>query len=65
MALTTHPHVASRLKKAQSYTSAPQMGLYGLFYSEIYLLYRYKLSKIQYLKNNLTRIKTLVDKISQ
>jgi len=29
--LTTHPHIAPRLKKEKNYTSAPFLGLYGLF----------------------------------
>jgi len=37
MALTTHPHLAPRLKKEWSYTSTPSLGLCGLFYSELYL----------------------------
>ena len=28
--LTTHPHLAPRLKKEQSYTSTPHLGLRGL-----------------------------------
>jgi hypothetical protein len=31
MALTTHPHLALRLKEEQSYTSTPPLGLHGLF----------------------------------
>jgi hypothetical protein len=31
MALTTRPHLAPRLKKEQSYTSAPPLSLRGLF----------------------------------
>ena len=34
------PHLAPRLKKEQSYTSAPPLSLRGLFYGELYL-YRY------------------------
>ena len=30
VALTTHPHLAPRLKKEQSYTSTPPLGLRGL-----------------------------------
>jgi len=42
VALTTHPHLASRLKKEYSYTSAPVLDLRGLFFGEIYLyLYLY------------------------
>jgi hypothetical protein len=29
--LTTHPHLALRLKKDQSYISTPHLGLHGLF----------------------------------
>jgi hypothetical protein len=29
--LTTHPHLAPRLKKEYSYTSTPPLGLHGLF----------------------------------
>jgi len=39
---TTHPHLALRFKKEQSYTSTPPMGLRGLFYGKLYLyLYLY------------------------
>ena len=31
VALTTHLHLALRLKKEQSYTSSPLLGLHGLF----------------------------------
>jgi hypothetical protein len=31
VALTTHSHLALRLKKEQSYTSTPLLGLCGLF----------------------------------
>jgi len=31
VALTTHLHLAPRLKKEYSYTSAPSLGLHGLF----------------------------------
>ena len=31
VAFTTHPHLAPRLKKEQSYTSTPPLGLRGLF----------------------------------
>jgi hypothetical protein len=31
VALTTHPHLAPRLKKEYSYTSTPGLGLHGLF----------------------------------
>jgi len=37
MVLTTHPHLAPKLQKEQSYTSTPPLGLHSLFYSEIYL----------------------------
>jgi hypothetical protein len=30
VALTTHPHLASRLKKEYSYTSTPPLGFRGL-----------------------------------
>jgi len=33
VALTTHPYLAPRLKKEQSYTSTPPLDLRGLFYS--------------------------------
>jgi hypothetical protein len=38
MALTTHLYLALRLKKMQSYTSTPPLGLHGLLYSKLYLL---------------------------
>jgi hypothetical protein len=31
----THPHLPPRLKKEQSYTSTPSLGLHGLFYGEL------------------------------
>ena len=31
------PHLAPRLKKEQSYTSTPLLGIHGLFYGELYL----------------------------
>jgi len=37
VALATHPHLAPRLKKEQSYTSTPPLGLRGLSYVELYL----------------------------
>jgi hypothetical protein len=37
VALTTHPHLAPRLKKEWSYTSTPSVGLGGLFLGELYL----------------------------
>ena len=37
-----HPHhLASRLKKEQSYTSTPPLGLRGSFYGEIYFTYNF------------------------
>jgi hypothetical protein len=36
MVLTTHPHLALRLKKEWSCTSAPPLGLCGLYYGELY-----------------------------
>ena len=39
VALITHPDLASRLKKGQSYISASPMGLYGLLQGEIYLYF--------------------------
>jgi hypothetical protein len=35
--LTTHPHLAPRLKKEYSYTCIPPLGLLGLFWGELYL----------------------------
>ena len=35
--LTTHPHLAPRLQKEQSYTSTPPLGLHVLFQGEIHL----------------------------
>ena len=32
VALTTHPHLASKLRKEQSYSSIPPLGLHGLLY---------------------------------
>jgi len=37
VALTTHPHLAPRLRKEYSYTSIPPLGLRGLFQGELYL----------------------------
>jgi len=37
VALTTHPHLVLRLRKEQSYTSTPPLGLHGLFWGELYL----------------------------
>jgi hypothetical protein len=37
VALSTHSHLALRLKKEQSYKSVPPLGLRGLFESELYL----------------------------
>ena len=37
MALNTQPHLASRLKKEDNYTSTPPIGLRGVFWGEIYL----------------------------
>jgi hypothetical protein len=31
MALNTHPYLALRLKKEESYISSPSLGLHGLF----------------------------------
>jgi hypothetical protein len=31
VALTTHPHLVPRLRKEESYTSTPRLGLHGLF----------------------------------
>jgi len=39
MALITHPNLAQRLTKEQSYTSTPPLGLCVLFCGEIYLLW--------------------------
>ena len=36
VALANHPHLVPRLKKEQSHTSTPPLGLYGLFQGEIY-----------------------------
>jgi hypothetical protein len=36
-ALTTHPHIAPRLKKEKSYTSTPPLGLHGLLKGALYL----------------------------
>jgi hypothetical protein len=38
MALTTHLHLSLRIKKEQSYTSTPSLGLLGLVLGELYLL---------------------------
>ena len=35
MALTTHPHLALKLKHENSYTYIPPLGLYGLLYGEL------------------------------
>ena len=39
VALTTHFHLALRLKKASCYNSTPPLGLRGLFYVELYLYF--------------------------
>ena len=39
MALTTHPHLLSRLKKEWVYNSTLLLGLRGLFWGEIYLYF--------------------------
>jgi hypothetical protein len=41
MALTTHPHLAPRLKKEQSYIYTPRLGLHGLFQGQLYLFSPY------------------------
>lgn len=38
MEVTSHPYLESKLKKESSYTSAPPVGLHGLFYSKLYLI---------------------------
>ena len=38
VALTTHPHLAPRLKKEHSYTSTPLLGLGGMLQGELFLL---------------------------
>jgi hypothetical protein len=38
VALTTHPHLAPRLRKEYSYTFTPPLGFRGLFQGEMYLL---------------------------
>ena len=37
VALTTHPHLVTRLMKECSYISTPPLGLRGLFWGELYL----------------------------
>ena len=39
VALTTHSHLAPRLKKEYRYASTHFLGLHGLFWSELYLFY--------------------------
>jgi hypothetical protein len=41
VALITHPHLALRLKKEESYTSTPPLGFHGLLYGELYHYYYY------------------------
>ena len=49
-----HPHhLASRLKKEQSYTTTPPLGLRGLFQGELYLLLFPVIDKRVLLKENL------------
>jgi hypothetical protein len=44
VALTTYPHLAPRLKKEQTYTSTPPLGVRGLLQDELYFyLYLYPL----------------------
>jgi len=42
MALTTHPHLAPRLKKEHSYIYTFPLVLRGLFYGETYLCLYYR-----------------------
>jgi hypothetical protein len=42
-ALTTHTHLAPRLKKEYSYISTPSLGLRGLFYGEL-LIHNYNVT---------------------
>jgi len=42
MALTTHPHLAPRLKEEESHTSTPSLGLHGLFYGDFYDFAKYE-----------------------
>jgi hypothetical protein len=44
------PHLAPRLKKEQSYTSTPPLGLRGVLYGELYL-YLYLLFNLNQLHN--------------
>jgi hypothetical protein len=44
--LTTHPHLAPRLKKEQSYTSTPPLGFCGLLQGELYLYLNWLTSNI-------------------
>jgi hypothetical protein len=39
VALTTHPHLAPRLKKGYTHTSTPPLGLHGLFWGELHHFY--------------------------
>ena len=41
MALTTHPHLAPRLKKEYVGTSTSPLGFRGLFYGELYFTFTY------------------------
>jgi hypothetical protein len=46
MALNTHPHLVSRLKKEQRYASIPALGYRGLFQGELFTFTFYKLIMI-------------------
>ena len=54
--LTTNPHLVPSLKKEQSYSSTPSLGLRGLFCGEFYLyLYLWMLRSSCAMKMELTR----------
>ena len=42
VSLTTHPHLTPRLRKEESYTTAPTLRFRGLFWGELYLYHRYQ-----------------------
>ena len=52
VALATHPHLAPRLRKEQSYTSTPPLGLRGVFWVELYLyLYMFRASLLPIIRS--------------
>jgi hypothetical protein len=65
--LIIHPYLEPRLKEEQSYTSAPPLGLHGLFWDKIHLLtllnwsFRQKVLRVARSSNGLKEIKSPID----